>query len=89
MTKIILNLGDFPLNEDVNSDLVNAKKAVNDQLKAIRDEIQNEKNQSEVAQKTASLKKQATLYAALPAMLNKLATSMEAKEKSGDKTNIY
>jgi len=89
MTKIILNLGDFSLNEDVNSDLVNAKKAVNDQLQAIRDEIQNEKNQTEVAQKSASLKKQATLYATLPAMLNKLATAMEAKEKSGDKTNIY
>lgn len=89
MTKIILNLEDFPLNEDVNSDLVNAKKAVNDQLQAIRNEIQNEKNQTEVSQKTDSLKKQATLYAALPAMLNKLATSMEAKEKSGDKTNIY
>lgn len=89
MTKIILNLADFSLNEDVNSDLVNAKKAVNDQLQAIRDEIQNEKNQTEVAQKSASLKKQATLYAALPAMLNKLATAMETKEKSGDKTNIY
>jgi hypothetical protein len=89
MTKILLNLNDFQLNEDVNSDLVNAKKAVNDQLQAIRDEIQNEKNQTEVAQKSSSLKKQATLYAALPAMLNKLATAMEAKEKSGDKTNIY
>jgi len=89
MTKIILNLSDFSLNEDVNSDLVNAKKAVNDQLQAIRDEIQNEKNQTEVAQKSASLKKQATLYATLPDMLNKLATAMETKEKSGDKTNIY
>lgn len=89
MSKILLNLSEFPLNEDVNSDLVNAKKAVNDQLQAIRDEIQNEKNQTEVAQKSASLKKQATLYATLPAMLNKIATAMEAKEKSGDKTNIY
>ena len=89
MSKILLNLSEFPLNEDVNSDLVNAKKAVNDQLQEIRDEIQNEKNQTEVAQKSASLKKQATLYATLPAMLNKIATAMEAKEKSGDKTNIY
>ncbi|NBV29612.1 hypothetical protein EBS02_11490 [bacterium] len=89
MSKILLNLSEFPLNEDVNSDLVNAKKAVNDQLQAIRNEIQNEKEQTEVSQKTASLKKQATLYSALPAMLNKLAASMEAKEKSGDKTNIY
>jgi|GEM_PF-2602982 len=89
MTKILLSLNDFSLNEDVNSDLVNAKKAVNDQLQMIRDEIQNEKEQTEVSQKSASLKKQASLYSALPAMLTKLASAMEAKDKSGDKTNIY
>lgn len=77
------------LNEDVNANLVNVKKQVNDQLQLIRDEMQNEKAQTEVPAKVASIKKQASLYAALPAFLNALATAMDAKEKSGDQTKIY
>jgi hypothetical protein len=89
MTNFIQKYSSFKLNEDVNSELINAKKKVNDQLHLIRDEIQNEKDQTEIPAKVASMKKQASLYAALPALLNTLATSMEAKEKSGDQTKIY
>lgn len=89
MPNFIQTYNSFRLNEDVNSDLVNIKKKLNDQLQLIRDEIQNEKKQVETPAKIASLKKQATLYAALPALLTSLATSMEAKEKSGDQTKIY
>jgi hypothetical protein len=89
MHNFIKEYRSFILNEDVNSALIDAKKKVNDQLQAIRNEIQNEKAQTETPAKIASLKKQASLYAALPAMLNALATSMENKEKSGDQTKIY
>ena len=89
MTNFIQKYSSFKLNEDVNSELINAKKKVNDQLHLIRDEIQNEKDQTEIPAKVASMKKQASLYAALPALLNTLAINMEAKEKSGDQTKIY
>lgn len=89
MHNFIKKYNNFILNEDVNSTLIDAKKKVNDQLQLIRDEMQNEKAQTETPAKVASLKKQASLYAALPALLNSLATSMENKEKSGDQTKIY
>lgn len=89
MHNYIKKYSNFVLNEDVNSALIDAKKKVNDQLQLIRDEMQNEKAQTETPAKVASLKKQASLYAALPALLNTLATSMENKEKSGDQTKIY
>jgi len=89
---MLKNLKEFSagkLNEDVNANLVNAKKQVNDQLQAIRNEIQNEKAQQDSAAKINIIKKQAALYSALGPMLLTLAAAMDAKEKSGDKTNIY
>jgi hypothetical protein len=89
---MLKNLKEFSvgvLNEDVNANLINAKKQVNDQLQAIRNEIQNERDQKDSSAKIASIKKQAALYTALGPMLIALATSMDAKEKSGDKTNVY
>jgi len=79
----------FRLNEDVNANLINAKKAVNDQLQAIRNEIENEKIQKDVPTRIASIRKQAALYTALAPLLVALTAAMDAKEKSGDKTNIY
>jgi hypothetical protein len=79
----------FRLNEDVNANLINAKKAVNDQLQAIRNEIENEKIQKDIPTRIASIKKQAALYTALAPLLVALTAAMDAKEKSGDKTNIY
>ena len=79
----------FKLNEDVNANLINAKKAVNDQLQAIRNEIENEKIQKDIPTRIASIKKQAALYTALAPLLVALTAAMDAKEKSGDKTNIY
>jgi len=79
----------FRLNEDVNANLINAKKAVNDQLQAIRNELENEKIQKDVPTKIASIRKQAALYTALAPLLVALTAAMDAKEKSGDKTNIY
>jgi len=86
---MIKKFDSFKLNEDVNKDLSTAKKLVNDQMDLIRQEISNEKSQEDPLQKIGSIKKQATLYAALPALLNKLAAAMDAKQKSGDKTNVY
>ncbi|NBV28030.1 hypothetical protein EBS02_03280 [bacterium] len=86
---MIKKFNSFRLNEDVNKDLSTAKKLVNDQMDLIRQEISNEKSQEDPVQKINSIKKQATLYAALPALLNKLASTMDAKQKSGDKTNVY
>ena len=57
---MLKNLREFSagkLNEDVNADLVNAKKQVNDQLQAIRNEIQNEKAQQDSAAKINIIKK--------------------------------
>jgi hypothetical protein len=79
----------FRLNEDVNANLINAKKAVNDQLQAIRNEIENEKIQKDIPTRIASIRKQAALYTALAPLLVALTAAMDAKEKSGDKTNIY
>jgi hypothetical protein len=79
----------FRLNEDVNANLINAKKAVNDQLQAIRNELENEKIQKDVPTRIASIRKQAALYTALAPLLVALTAAMDAKEKSGDKTNIY
>lgn len=79
----------FRLNEDVNANLINAKKAVNDQLQAIRNEIENEKIQKDIPTRIASIRKQAALYTALAPLLVALTATMDAKEKSGDKTNIY
>ncbi len=89
MLKNLKGFGFDKLNEDVNANLVNAKKQVNDQLQSIRNEIQNEKAQQDSAAKITSIKKQAALYTALGPMLVTLAAAMDAKEKSGDKTNIY
>jgi hypothetical protein len=89
MSNSIKNFAKFRLNEDVNANLINAKKAVNDQLQAIRNEIENEKIQKNVPERVASIKKQAALYTAFAPLLVALATAMDAKEKSGDKTNIY
>jgi hypothetical protein len=69
--------------------LINAKKAVNDQLQAIRNEIENEKIQKDIPTRIASIRKQAALYTALAPLLVALTAAMDAKEKSGDKTNIY
>ena len=79
----------FRLNEDVNANLINEKKAVNDQLQAIRNEIENEKIQKDIPTRIASIRKQAALYTALAPLLVALTAAMDAKEKSGDKTNIY
>lgn len=79
----------FRLNEDVNANLINAKKAVNDQLQAIRNEIENEKIQKDIPTRIASIRKQAALYTAFAPLLVALTAAMDAKEKSGDKTNIY
>jgi len=79
----------FRLNEDVNANLINAKKAVNDQLQSIRNEIENEKIQKDIPTRIASIRKQAALYTALAPLLVALTAAMDAKEKSGDKTNIY
>ena len=55
MSNGIKNFTNFRLNEDVNVNLINAKKAVNDQLQAIRNEIENEKIQKDVPARTASI----------------------------------
>jgi heterodisulfide reductase subunit C len=89
MLNLIKGLRDFSLNEGVNEDLIAAKKLVNDKLVEIGGEIANEKEQTEVPNKIASIRKQASLYAQMPALMNKLADSIDAKEKSGDSTNIY
>ena len=89
MLNLLKDFHNFRLNEDVNANLINAKKAVNDQLHAIRNEIENEKIQKDIPTRIASIKKQAALYTALAPLLVALTAAMDAKEKSGDKTNIY
>lgn len=89
MLNLLKDFQNFRLNEDVNANLINAKKAVNDQLQAIRNEIENEKIQKDIPTRIASIKKQAALYTALAPLLVALTAAMDAKEKSGDKTNIY
>jgi hypothetical protein len=89
MRNLIKGLRDFPINEGVNEDLIAAKKLVNDKLVEIAAEIANEKKQTEIPNKIASIRKQASLYAQMPALMNKMADSIDAKEKSGDGTNIY
>jgi len=89
MLNLLKDFHNFRLNEDVNANLINAKKAVNDQLQAIRNEIENEKIQKDIPTRIASIKKQAALYTALAPLLVALTAAMDAKEKSGDKTNIY
>jgi len=85
----IVGLKDFQINEGVNENLITAKKLVNDKLAEIAGEIANEKKQITTPNKIASMRKQATLYSQMPALINKLADAIDAKEKSGDRTNIY
>lgn len=89
MNNFIKTIQNFQINEGVNEDLIAAKKLVNDKLVEIGGEIANEKAQTEIPNKIASIRKQASLYAQMPALMNKLADTTDAKEKSGDKTNIY
>jgi len=89
MRKYIKPLSSEPLLEGVNEDLVKSKADVNAKLAEIAAEIAVQKEAETTLNKIASIKKQATLYSQLPALLNKLASSMEAKEKSGDTTTIY
>jgi predicted metal-dependent hydrolase len=89
MNNLIKNLSQFSINEGVNEDLAKAKADVNAKLSEISAESALEKKATEISAKSASIKKQAALYGQLPALLNKLASAMEAKAKSGDTTNIY
>ncbi len=89
MNKLITNLSEFSINEGVNEDLAKAKADVNLKFSEISAESAVEKKATTTSAKAASIKKQALLYGQLPALLNKLALAMEAKDKSGDKTNIY
>lgn len=85
----IKRLRDFSLFEGVNDDLIQAKADVNSKLAEISQEIAKQKEGETVSEKAASVKKQAALYGQMSILLNKLATSMMAKEAAGDNTNIY
>lgn len=89
MLNHLKRLSDFALNEDVNSDLVKAKADVNAKQAEIAEELAKQKEATELKDKAASIRNQARLTAQLPALLNTLASAMDAKADSGDTTNIY
>ena len=89
MHNFIKPLNEFLVNEGVNEDLIQAKADVNAKQAEIAEEIAAQKDATDLVQKAASIKKQASLYGQMPALLNKLAAAMEAKSRSGDTTNIY
>lgn len=89
MHNTIKRLGEFQLFEGVNEDLVKAKADVNEKQAEIAEEIAKQKDATDLAEKAASIRRQATLTGQIPALLNALANAMQAKADSGDTTNIY
>ena len=89
MTNHLKRLNEFRLNEDVNADLVKAKADVNAKQAEIAEEVAKQKESTELKDKAASIRKQSSLAAQMPALLNALANAIDAKAESGDTTNIY
>jgi len=89
MPKHIKKLGEFPIFEGVNEDLVKAKADVNAKQAEIADEIAKQKETTDLKEKAASIRNQSRLVGQMPALLNALANAMDAKADSGDTTNIY
>lgn len=85
----IKKLSEFRLFEGVNEDLVKAKADVNEKQAEIAEEIAKQKEATDLVEKAASIRRQATLTGQMPALLNALANAMQAKADSGDTTNIY
>jgi acyl-CoA hydrolase len=85
----IKKLSEFHLFEGVNEDLVKAKADVNEKQAEIAEEIAKQKEATDLVEKAASIRRQATLTGQMPALLNALANAMQAKADSGDTTNIY
>ena len=89
MHNTIKRLGEFQLFEGVSEDLVKAKADVNEKQAEIAEEIAKQKDATDLAEKAASIRRQATLTGQMPALLNALANAMQAKADSGDTTKIY
>lgn len=88
------NIEDFEgyfekLNEDVNTDLVEAKLKITELKEKIALETSKQKEAENLEDKARSIEMQATLYQRMPGLLRDLASKMKNKAASGDTTNIY
>jgi len=80
--------GDF-INEDVNTDIVEAKLKITELKEKIAIEVNNQKDADAIEDKAKAIEAEANLYQQMPALLRDLATKMRAKAQSGDESNIY
>lgn len=80
--------GDF-INEDVNSEIVEAKLKITELKEKIAVEVNNQKDADSIEEKAKAIDAEANLYQQMPALLKDLASKMRAKVQSGDESNIY
>jgi len=77
------------LNEDINTDIVQAKLKLTELKEKIVIEVAEQKDADNIEDKAKSIDAQATLYQKMPALLRDLARAMKEKGISGDIANIY
>lgn len=77
------------LNEDVNTDVVEAKLKITELKEKIQIEVKNQNDAESIDDKAKFIDAQASLYQQMPALLKDLSAKMQAKASSGDQSNIY
>lgn len=77
------------LNEDVNTDIVEAKLKITELKEKIALEVSKQNDADDIEDKAKAIDMQANLYQRMPALLRDLARVMKAKAASGDNANIY
>ena len=75
--------------EDVNTDIVEAKLKITELREDIALEVSKQKDADSLEDKAKSIDMQANLHQRMPALLRTLATAIKAKAAAGDSSNIY
>lgn len=77
------------MNEDVNTEIVQAKLKITELKEQISEEIAKQKDAETIEDKIKSVNTQANLYQKMPGLLRDLSSKMQNKSISGDSTHVY